>query len=168
MGDGSSSPGWLERTFLYTFGLSGLILLLHSGNIWIQVVHPEMSKICCKGQTCLDSRVLSWCWSLLPGPGLDVRWDQPSNRLVPCWLDHWIWRWFLWMIRSIAHFMWQKGFSGTRRSCYYDIYASTLPFFRHTPFLWSREWRRCALCASKESQTFWLEILYEEPYTNHI
>ena len=41
MGDGvstgSSTPGWLERTFLYTFGLSGLILLLHTGNIWMQV-----------------------------------------------------------------------------------------------------------------------------------
>lgn len=32
----SSPPGWLERTFLYTFGLSGLILLIHSGNVWVQ------------------------------------------------------------------------------------------------------------------------------------
>jgi len=28
-------PGWLERTFLYTFGLSGLILLLHSSSMYI-------------------------------------------------------------------------------------------------------------------------------------
>eukprot|EP00090_Calanus_glacialis_P034886 TRINITY_DN5916_c0_g1_i1.p1 TRINITY_DN5916_c0_g1~~TRINITY_DN5916_c0_g1_i1.p1 ORF type:complete len:411 (-),score=111.14 TRINITY_DN5916_c0_g1_i1:141-1373(-) len=28
-------PGWLERTFLYTFGLSGLILLLHSSSLYI-------------------------------------------------------------------------------------------------------------------------------------
>jgi len=32
----SSPPGWLERTFLYTIGLSGLILIIHSGNVWIQ------------------------------------------------------------------------------------------------------------------------------------
>ena len=159
MGDGSSTMGWLERTFLYTFGLSGLILLLHSGNIWIQVVHPEMSKICCKGQTCLDSRVLSWCWSLLPGPGLDGRWDQPSNRLVPCWLDHWIWRWFLWMIGSIAHFIWhipytlKDVFRHPSFLLWWYICVPTSPFFRHTPFSWSREWRRCALCASEESQT---------------
>ena len=27
--------GWLERTFLYTFGLSGLILLLHSSSLYV-------------------------------------------------------------------------------------------------------------------------------------
>ena len=48
MGDGSSTMGWLERTFLYTFGLSGLILLLHSGNIWIQVVHLKCPKSAAK------------------------------------------------------------------------------------------------------------------------
>jgi len=36
MVDGGSTPGWLERTFLYTFGLSGFILLIHTGNIWMQ------------------------------------------------------------------------------------------------------------------------------------
>ena len=26
--------GWLEKTFLYTFGLSGLVLLLHTTNMY--------------------------------------------------------------------------------------------------------------------------------------
>jgi len=31
----STEQGWLERTFLYTFGLSGLILLLHSSSLYV-------------------------------------------------------------------------------------------------------------------------------------
>ena len=32
----SSHPAWLERTFLYTFGLSGLVLLIHTTSVWRQ------------------------------------------------------------------------------------------------------------------------------------
>ena len=28
-------PNWLERTFLYTFGLSGLVILLHSSSLYM-------------------------------------------------------------------------------------------------------------------------------------
>jgi len=37
----SKPPSWLERTFLYTFGLSGLILLIHSTSLYLNINGSE-------------------------------------------------------------------------------------------------------------------------------
>ena len=69
---GNSAPGWLERTFLYTFGLSGLILLIHTGNIWVQVSVINIKK--------------RFCTSLMDVPGPPA--GAPVSPPAVVWAAH--------------------------------------------------------------------------------